>query len=204
MNGIDAMTVEHTEPSEKMRDSKGAPVCLSEYHKWPALGGPEAMQAEFDKPSVVPMCLNCQHMEPTHTAMQRLDPETLPTVSQSVDKATYMKKYSLVERHKKQAYVDDKKLKIGECAECWMKVVPRGSEYSPGHSAYPHMFQWAHRSELDKERSVSKIVNGTRSFNTAKPELDNEIGRCRMLCMNCGFVETQARRCKPGPSEEGN
>ena len=204
-HGIDAMTFEHTKREEKMRDAKGNPVNLSEYPKWIRLGGPAAMQAEFDQPSVVPMCFNCQSMQPTHSAMKpKLDPETLPEVSQIVDRAAYNKKHHLTEKRKKQNYVDGKKLGVGECAECWMRVVPFGSAYAPGHSAYPHAFQWAHRSELDKGQSVSKIVASAQSFDTAKPKLDQDMGRSRMLCMNCGHVETQAREHAPGPSEEGN
>tara|TARA_X000001036_G_scaffold163351_1_gene155037 strand:- start:6 stop:905 length:900 start_codon:yes stop_codon:yes gene_type:complete len=204
-HGVDAMTVEHTDPSEKKRDANGNPVCLGEYAKWKTLGGPAAMQAEFDKPSVIPMCHICQAMQPTHNAMKpKLDPATLPEVSQYVDMAAYMKKYHLTETRKKMDYVDGKKLAIGECAECWMRVVPFGSAYAPGHSAYPHAFQWAHRSELDKGQGVAKIVNSRQSFDTAKPKLDREMGRSRMLCMNCGKVETDARQRAPGPSEEGN
>ncbi len=204
-NGVDAMTIEHTDPLQKKRDKNGDPVCLSEYHKWVSLGGPKAMRAEFDKLSVVAMCFNCQHMAPTHNAMKpKIDPATLPNVSQSVDKAAYNKKWELTERHKKQAYVDGKKLAVGECEECWMKMVKFGEPYTPGYSAYPHAFQWAHRSELDKGKNVSKLVNYGCSFDTAKPLIDIEINRSRILCQNCGHVETQERKKAPGPSEEGN
>ena len=78
-----------------------------------------------------------------------------------------------------------------------MRVVPRGSVYSPGYSAYPHAFQWAHRSELDKGQNVSTIVTSRQAFNAAKPKLDREMGRSRLLCMNCGHVETQVRQRAP-------
>ena len=204
-HGIDAMTVEHTKPEEKMRDKKGNPVQLGNYPRWKSLGGPAAMQAEFDKPSVIPMCLTCQLMQPTHSAMKpKLDPDTLPDVRYCDDPVAYNKKVGLMRKHEKQAYVDDKKLAIGECAECWMKVVPFGSAYAPGYSAYPHAFQWAHRSELDKGGTVGKIVHSRKSIKTCKSELDREMGRSRLLCMNCGHAETQARQRAPGPSEEGN
>ena len=202
---IHSITLEHTDPAEKKRDKNGYSVNLSDYVRWAFLGGPEAMQAEFDMPSTVPMCFNCQFMQPTHTAMKpKLDPDTLPTVKKVVYPAAYKKKRHLTERRKKQAYVDGKKLQVGECAECWMRVVPFGSAYAPGHSVYPHAFQWAHRSELDKGQSVGKIVNSSQSFKTAKPELDREMGRSRLLCQNCGKVETDKRKHAPGPSEEGN
>lgn len=206
----DAMTVEHTNPKEKRRNKKGKPVCLGKYVKWRVLGGPEAMQAEYDKPSVVPMCSNCQFMQPTHNAMKpKLNPKYLPegkrgknATEQEV--AAYQKKYALTQRRAKQAYVDPKKLTIGQCAECEFRVVPWGSDFTPGVTGYPHAFQWAHRSELDKEDGVAKIVHSAKSFKTAKPLLDTEMARSRMLCQCCGKTETDARALAPGPSEEGN
>ena len=204
----DGMTVEHTDPSEKMRNAKGKPVFLSDYPQWTTLGGPVAMQAERDKPSVVPMCSNCHEMQPTGNAMkEKIDPYLLPDGKRSgteEERAAYRKKWSLIERHKKQAYVDGIKLAIGQCEDCTYRVVPWGSEWHPGHTGYPHAFQWAHRSELDKGDGVAKIVNSTLSFATAKPSLDTEMARSRMLCMCCGKTEDAKRKLAPGPSEEGN
>jgi len=206
----DGMTVEHTKPEEKMRDKKGDTVDLSSYTKWTTLGSHEAMQAEFDKPSVVPMCINCQSMQPTGNAMKpKLDPDSLPDgkTGKSATKeetAAYNKKWLLIERRKKQAYVNGKKLELAQCAECEFRVVPWGSDFTPGVTGYPHSFQFAHRSELDKEEAVSKIVNSCKSFKTAKPLLDKEMARSRMLCQCCGKTETEERVDVPGPSEEGN
>jgi len=206
----DSMTVEHTNPKEKRRNKKGKPVCLSDHTKWSVLGGTVAMQAEYDKPSVVPMCMNCQLMQPTHTAMKpKLDPKDLPDGKQGKNAteeevAAHSKKYHLTQRRAKQAYVDPKKLAIGQCAECEFRVVPRGDAFTPGVTGYPHAFQWAHRSELDKEDGVAKIVNSAKSFATAKPLLDKEMARSRMLCQCCGKTETDKRKGAPGPSEEGN
>ena len=103
--------------------------------------------------------------------------------------------------------MDGKKLALGKCEDCFMKVVPLGSAYEPGFSAYPHAFQWAHRSEIDKgtsENEVSKIVHSRLIFKTCKPKLDREMDRSRLLCQNCGKVETDKRKHAPGPSEEGN
>jgi len=83
-------------------------------------------------------------------------------------------------------------------------VGPRGKDWTPGVTGWPHAFQWAHRSELDKEKSVSYIVARRKSFKTAKPLLDTEMARCRLLCQCCGKTETDARVHAPGPSEEGN
>lgn len=192
----DAMTVEHTKPKEKMRDKKGNPVDLGDYSKWPTLGGAEAMQAEFDKPSVVPMCRNCQEMQPTHSAMKtKINPKDLPNGK---------KKNKLVYKRDKQAYVDAKKLEIGKCEDCDFRVVPWGSNFTPGVSGYPHAFQWAHRSELDKGEGVGDIVTSGLSFATCKPLLDKDMARSRLLCQCCGKNETDLRKNAPGPSEEGN
>lgn len=202
----DNMSVEHTDPEEKMRDAKGQPVCLGEYTKWIVLGGPEAMQAEFDKPSIVPMCLNCQYMQPTGYAMQpKLDPKDLPDGKQrgtKEEQAAYTKKRNLTRRQEKQDYVNKKKLAIGQCAECCYTVVRHGSVWSPGYTGYPHAFAFAHRSELDKEAGVSTIVGSCHTFKKCKPLLDKEMARCRLLCMCCNKTETDARKHAPGPSEE--
>jgi len=211
----DGMTVEHTIPSEKKRNKKGKPVGLSDYTKWKTLGGPQAMQEEYDKPSVVPMCINCNLMQPTCTHMQpKLNPDDLPdgkSRGTPEEVAAYTKKRHLIARRKKKAYVDNIKLNyvnssgnVGECEECIMEVIPHGSKWRPEYNGYPHVFQFAHRSELDKEDGVGKLVRSTRSFKTEKPKIDKEIARSRMLCMCCADAENQARESCPGASEEGN
>jgi len=211
----DGMTVEHTNPSEKKRDKNGNTVQLSDYPKWVSLGGPDAMQEEYDKESVVPMCINCNFMQPTCDMMKpKLNPDDLPDGKWNgtpEENAAYNKKWKLIEKRKKLAYVDEIKLtyvnaagNVGECEECIMDVIPYGSVWRPQYNGYPHVFQFAHRSELDKEYSVSKLVNSCRSFETQKPKIDREIARSRMLCMCCADTENQARKSCPGASEEGN
>lgn len=202
----DSMTVEHGLPELKMRDKKGDTVDLGSYSRWHVLGGPDAMEAELQKEGVVPMCYNCQFMQPTHSAMQaRIDPNDLPDVRACDDKAAYTKKRDIVVRDEKKYYVDTIKImEFGNCEDCGLLVVPSDQHYEPDANAYPHAFQFAHRSELDKEHSVSKLVASRRLLKTAKPKIDKEIARCRLLCMCCGHLETQRRVSEPGPSEEGN
>ena len=217
----DGMTVEHTNPDEKKRDKKGKPVGLVDYRKWPSLGGAKAMQEEYDKPSVVPMCINCHFMQPTGTHMKpKLNPDDLPDGKQGEgatkeEVAAYDKKWLLIEKHKKQAYVEQIKLtwkdkygQVGTCEECVMEVIPHGSEkqegWIPAWNGYPHVFQFAHRSELDKKDQISKIVTSHLSFETCKPRIDREVKRCRLLCQCCAATETNERNNCPGASEEGN
>ena len=204
------MTIEHRIPELKMRDKKDLTVDLGDYSRWTTLGGPDAMEAELHKEGIVPMCFNCQFMQTTHTAMKpKIDPDTLPDGKRGKDAtkeevAANVKKRKLVYRREKQAYVDAIKLAAGKCAKCELRVVQRDSPFSPGHTAYPHAFQFAHRSELDKKHAVSELVASRRPLKTDKPKIDKEVARCRMLCQCCGHVETLARRAEPGASEEGN
>jgi len=201
----DGMTVEHTDPNEKMRNKKGVKINLGDYGKWASLGGPEAMQAERDKPSVVAMCINCQSMQPTNNSMkEKIDPKSLPNVHRTENEPLYRKRRHLVVKHEKMAYVNAKKLAIGKCENCEYRVVPWGSGWRPGQTGYPHAFQWAHRSEIDKGKSVSILVTSHLTFEKAKPKLDKEMARCRLLCMCCGKTETDTRKKAPGPSEEDN
>ena len=74
----------------------------------------------------------------------------------------------------------------------------------PAWNGYPHVFQFAHRSELDKKDQISKIVASCRSFKKAKQRIDREVKRCRLLCQCCAATETNQRKNCPGASEEGN
>ena len=186
-----------------MRDDQGRTVCLSHHQSWLKLGGPDAMQAEREK--CIVLCFNCHWMASTGNVMQeRINPDSLPVMKQGDNPQAYHKRNHLVNKRKKQDYVDAKKIEIGGCAECQMKVVSRGSDWTPADSGWPHVFQFAHRSELDKDMSISRIVDSKRTFDNDKGRLDREIARCRLLCMCCGQVETDERATEPGPSEEGN
>lgn len=202
----DAVSFEHVDPNTKMRftctKEKGKPLELSHYSHWPVHGGPSAMQAEREKCTV--LCLNCHWMQPTGNAMKRIFAESLPDGNSVFDEKAYAKKWKLKQKNKKLDYVDAQKLEVGKCDDCIAVVVPRGDIWRPGQSYWPHCFQWAHRSELDKGDGVAKLVTQRTSLATAKPRIDEEIARCRLLCMCCGQVETGKRASAPGPSEEGN
>ena len=62
-----------------------------------------------------------------------------------------------------QNYVNRYKLKKsnGKCEDCEFRMVPYSfplSSIIPGRQGYPHAFQTAHRSELDKEATIGKLV----------------------------------------------
>ena len=97
-----------------------------------------------------------------------------------------------------------KVLRAPSALECELRIVPRGSPVTPGVTAWPHAFPFAHRSELDKEDNVGRLVSSRSPLTTKQPKIDKEINRARMLCQCCAFVETEKRKAAPGPSEEGN
>jgi hypothetical protein len=209
----DSMTLEHRVPSEKKLDKEGNTVCLSEYPKWTTIGGPSGMQREFDLESTVPSCYNCQSMQLTHSAMQpKIETASLPDGRKNGTKAesdAYDRKWQLINRYKKQDYVNRYKLKTsgGKCEDCAFQMVDYSfplSSIIPGQHGFPHAFQTAHKSELDWEASISKLVTSHLSFAKAKPKIDKELKRCRILCFCCALTETNSRATVPGPSLEGN
>jgi hypothetical protein len=210
----DSMTLEHMDPKEKKRSKDGKrTVCLSEYTKWPSIGGPAAMDREFNLKSVKPSCFNCQLMQLTCTAMQpRENVASLPdgkSKGTKAEKAAYKRKWQLINRYKKQDYVNRYKLKKsgGKCEDCDFRMVPLSfplSSIIPGKMGYPHAFHTAHKSELDWEATIGKLVNSNLSYETEKPKIDKELKRCRILCFCCAQVETNSRATVPGPSLEGN
>ncbi len=195
----DGMTVEHSDPTVKMRNQKGQTVDLGDYHKWTTIGGPDAMKKERRKQGVVPMCLNCHMMQPTHLAMkERTNTNAFDSLNRSTDRSEYIRLWQAIERQKKQDYVNSLKLQVGKCEECEYYVVPRGSPWRPGQTGWPHAFQWAHRAEKNKEISIADIARSNISFCRAQSMIDKEIAKCRLLCMCCGKTETESRALNPG------
>ena len=46
-------------------------------------------------------------------------------------------------------------------------------------------FDWDHQDELRKTIGVAELVHSLQSFATAKPAIDAEVRKCRLLCRNC-------------------
>jgi hypothetical protein len=52
--------------------------------------------------------------------------------------------------------------------------------------------RWLPAAPPDKGRAISDIVNDrSRTLATAKPEIDAEWAKCRLLCRNCHHTRSQ-------------
>ncbi|MAA50192.1 MAG: hypothetical protein CMP83_08455, partial [Gammaproteobacteria bacterium] len=152
---------------------------LGDYCWWVWNGGVEAMRAEAAK--CVPRCRNCHQMQPSNNKYKRkyatLDDMPTDTPAQRIKKHT--RRYL----DEKIAFVDERKLAIGECAECELRVTP----------ATCHVFAFAHMDASTKTRGVAQLCNSHASLPTARPALEEEMGKCRLLCAVCHSKETRAR-----------
>jgi hypothetical protein len=190
------LSAEHgTNPKKK--DVHGDPVGLSNYAKWPGLGGVPAM-IEEDKQVEKWTCLCCARLDPSSSSANRCgDPEDMPDGKPGGTKAEvkqYNRKYRAVRVHPKQKYVDECKWDDGkgECAECKRPVV-EGEEV---------MFDWNHRDEATKCKGGlfgggGGGGGGVHNHSTPPPLdlvkhlLDAEMKpKCDLVCTNCHHRHT--------------
>ena len=187
------LTADHgTNP--KKRDKNDDPVCLSQYTKWPALGGVPAMMEE-SKQIHQWICHCCHAIEPTSNSGKRCaDPATMPVGKRSGTKEEqqqYEARRMAVRKHPKQQYVDAVKRRIGQCAACARPVVP-GAEV---------MHEFNHLDEASKSKGglfgprggvaglVAKLTNAA-TLDKVKTLLDDEMAKCNLLCKNCHHRHT--------------
>jgi len=192
----DATQYDHMDTTTKMRDAKGVPVDISNFGRWTTLGGPVAMEFEAKTLCRV-LCCNCHAMQETHNVFRGASSSDYEDVSAAVDFKRYQQKRVRKIIEDKQQYVNALKLKIGECAECALVVVPRDQTWTPGVSGHPHVFQFAHKDERIWSHRVAALVASRRIFETERPLIDTEIGKCRLLCGCCHQVETARRFSVP-------
>ena len=173
----DGVQFDHiSERGEKVRK-------LSDVDWWAVNGGVEAMHAEAVKCD--PRCANCHRTQPTHSAYMR----KYATVEEMPESTTLERIQKRSRRYKdeKLAYVRDRKIEIGECADCGMRVTPEAS----------HVFEFAHRDAAQKRNSVSRFCTDRKSLTGAMPLIDAEMAKCRLLCACCHSQETRERNATP-------
>lgn len=193
----DALEFEHRDPSTKQRDKHGKTVDLSKYNWWASNRGPEGMEEEAKLCDI--LCCNCHAMQPTHTVFQRIDSATLPNaVSYRGDPVAYRKKHRLQTIEEKRAYVDGIKLNVGGCANCSLTVIADAAQWVPGDNGLPHCFEFAHKSELQKNEYICGLTVNEIKLSTVKPLIDAGVAKCRLLCACCHRVETIERNKAPG------
>ena len=153
--------------------------CLGNYAWWVTHGGVEAMKQEAA--TCVPRCRNC-HQQRENTAVYQTKYATweeMPETTVAERTAKWEKK----QIHLKDAYINAIKLERGACADCQLPV-----EGNP-----VHIFVFAHIDAKVFEYHMADLRRSRQSFETAKPLIDVEAERCRVLCANCHSKESRKR-----------
>ena len=152
---------------------------------WAGHGGVDAMIKEANKCD--PKCHDCHcdyeaEGKINHDVHKRkyATLEEMPTTTTAEKIAKRIRGY----RDEKQTYVNDIKMRIGGCQECSKHIFGREHCFK---------FEFAHRDATDYKCKVSQIVHRTTKLETAKPLLDKEIAKCRLLCHDCHRGETRSR-----------
>ena len=79
-----------------------------------------------------------------------------------------------------QLHVIARKLEIGHCHDCSIKVTPHNFV----------VFQFDNIDRTTKVEKISKMVAGKYTIN----DIDTEIAKCQMVCANCHAMRTYYRR----------
>jgi hypothetical protein len=152
---------------------------------WACHGGVDAMIKETNKCN--PKCHDCHsdyeaEGKINHAIHKRkyATLEEMPTTTTAEKQAKRVRGY----RDEKQTYVNDIKMRIGGCQECSKRISGREHCFK---------FEFAHRDATDYKGKVANIVNSRTTLKTAKPLLDKEIAKCRLLCHDCHREETRSR-----------
>ena len=199
----DALEFEHRDPATKKRDSNGVPVNLTNCTWWAYKGGPDAMEREAQLCDI--MCRNCHMMQPTNLIFNRVSSDSLPRGSAShrqdpKQRVLYNRWRQAVQHEEKVRYVDGRKLAIGGCAVCQMRVITNIDDWWPAHNGLPHCFDFANLDDEikgdrnDENGNIAKLVGRSgRTLASLKHHIDREMARSRLLCKCCHAVETKER-----------
>jgi len=103
--------------------------------------------------------------------------------SQKVEFSILERAEDKVEDQVRFAAFVNKKLALKSCAECDLQVT----------EDRVNSFEFAHLDASDKVKCVSKICTNYQSLETARPLLDAEMSKCRLICSNCHKLETRQR-----------
>ena len=170
-------------------ERKLEPVSCYAKWAWPSMGGVEGMRAEAEKCD--PLCRMCHSLDPSSNQSneRRCDPANVKREDYDTDKQFNDAKFSATNRMEKRDYVNGLKRAVGRCErpDC-PRDGPGGGECKVD---YEQCYDWDHIVEEDKGRGIAKIVHDLRSLATAKPEIDAERAKCRLLCLNCHNTRSQ-------------
>ena len=92
-------------------------------------------------------------------------------------------------RQQKRAYVNALKREAGYCER--LDCPEDGPNDGACDAGFEACFDWDHQDEVRKTTAVANLVNNAQSFETAKPAIDAEVRKCRLLCCNCHKTKPQ-------------
>jgi hypothetical protein len=152
---------------------------------WACHGGVDTMIKEANKCD--PKCHDCHcdyeaEGKINHNVHKRkyATLEEMPTTTTAEKIAKHHRRYL----DGKQTYVNDIKMGIGGCEKCSKLISGREHCFK---------FEFAHRDATVYKSAVAQIVHSRTTLKTAKPLLDEEIAKCRLLCHDCHREETRSR-----------
>jgi len=175
---------------------------LSQDTFWATHGGVEAMRAEARK--CAPLCRMCHALDPSSTSANenRADPD-------NAKRENYATQYRFNIAWNQAKYAKEKrnynytlKRAVGRCerADC-PRDGPSGGVCSAG---FEQCYDWDHTDETTKECGISKLCSDNKSFATAKPLIDAERAKCRLLCANCHKTRSQWDKRSEAGSSSGS
>lgn len=156
---------------------------VSDYNWWPSHGGMPAMRAEASKCD--PLCRMCHMLDPSSDSAEcnrsdpakfrRVDYDTQENYANAVRRACY--------NMEKRNYNYALKRAVGRCErpDCPCDG-PSGGACVAG---FEQCYDWDHLNPATKGREISAICRNRNTLKTAKPEIDAERAKCRLLCRNC-------------------
>ena len=177
-HGRDAADAHHPPETRKLG-------LLSQATHWSSAraGGVEGMRRELAKCEWLCACCHMLDGSSNAAAEHAYNPEKV-----SRDNYATQEKFTSARKtarycQEKRNYINSLKRAIGGCErrDC-PHDGPNGGACEEGFEA---CFDWDHQDELQKTINVSKLVCNGQSFATAKPLIDDEVRKCRLLCRNC-------------------
>lgn len=120
-------------------------------------------------------------MQPSHSKFKRKYAtwQEMPTNTSTEKIARLHRRYM----DDKYAYVNARKVALESCEQCGVDVT----------EATTHCFDFAHKDAATKLAGVSSLCQSRQTLATARPLLDAEMAKCRLLCGPCHQAETRAR-----------
>ena len=153
---------------------------LGDHAYWAVHGGVEAMREEMKKCDC--MCRNCAFL-----MLQTAQPERKYATLEEMPSSTPAQRLAIRQRRvcdEKYAYVAAIKVRMGECEDCKMEV---------REDRNMRVFVFAHRNAAGRGDHVAELCGNHRTLATAKPMIDAEVEKSRLLCQTCHSIETRAR-----------